>query len=62
MSTAAAFLDIVKGFDKTWHLGFLYKLSNLKFSVSLIKLIRSLLSQRKFRDSVEDEMSMPRDI
>jgi hypothetical protein len=32
----------------------------LQFSTSLIKLIGSFLSQRKFRVSVEDEMSTPR--
>jgi hypothetical protein len=39
MSTTAVFLDIEKAFDKTWHLGLLYKLSELKFPVNLIKLI-----------------------
>jgi len=49
MSTAVVFLDIKKGFDTTRHLGFLYKLSNLQFSASLIKLICAFLSNRKFR-------------
>jgi hypothetical protein len=62
MSTAAVFLDIEKAFDKIWHLGLLYKLSELKFSTSLIKLINSFLSQRKFRVSVEDELSTPRNL
>jgi hypothetical protein len=62
MSTAAVFLDIEKAFDKIWHLGLLYKLSELKFSISLIKLISSFLSQGKFRVAVEGEMSTPRDI
>jgi hypothetical protein len=48
MSTAVGFLDIEKAFDKTWYIGLLYKLSNLKFSISLIKFISSFLSQRKF--------------
>jgi hypothetical protein len=39
MSTAAVFLDIEKAFDRIWHLGLLYKLPNLQFLVSLIKLI-----------------------
>jgi hypothetical protein len=59
MSTAAAFLDIEKAFDTTWHSGLIYKLSKMEFSNSLIKLISSFLSQRKFRVSVEDEMSTP---
>jgi hypothetical protein len=44
------------------HLGLLYKLSTLQFSITLIRLIGSFLSQRKFRASVQGEMSTPRDI
>jgi retron-type reverse transcriptase len=62
MSTAAVFTDIEKAFDTTWHSGLLYKLSKLEFSTSLIKLISSFLSQRKFSVSVEDEMSTPREM
>jgi hypothetical protein len=60
MSAAAVFLDIEKAFDTTWHPGLLNKLSNLKFSAGLIKLISSFLSQRKLRVSVEGENSTPR--
>jgi hypothetical protein len=56
------FLDIKKAFDKTWHSGLVYELSKLKLSISLIKLINSVLSQRKFRVLLEDETSMPREI
>jgi hypothetical protein len=48
MSTAAVLLDIEKSFDTTWHTGLLYKLSKMGFSTSLIKLIISFLSNRKF--------------
>jgi hypothetical protein len=48
MSTAAVFLDIEKAFDIIWHTGLLYILSKLEFAASLIKLISSFLSQRKF--------------
>jgi hypothetical protein len=48
MSMAAVFLDIGKAFDTTWHTGLLYKLSELEFSTSLIKLIISFLSEGKF--------------
>jgi hypothetical protein len=54
------FLDIWKAFDTIWHLGFLYKLSELKVSVSLIKLIGYFLSMWKFVNSVEGEISTPR--
>jgi hypothetical protein len=36
LSTATVFWDIGKDFATTWHLGLLYKLSTLKFSISLI--------------------------
>jgi retron-type reverse transcriptase len=62
MSMAAVFLDIEKAFDTTWHPGLLYKLSKMHFSTSLIKLISSFLSNRKFRVSVQGEMSTPREI
>jgi hypothetical protein len=39
MSTTAVFLDIEKAFDITWHLGLLYKLSTLQFSISLVNLL-----------------------
>jgi hypothetical protein len=64
MSTAAVFLDIEKAFDTPWHPGLRYKLSKLEFSAGIIKLISSFLSNRKFRVSVEGEMSTstPREI
>jgi hypothetical protein len=61
MSMVVVFLDIEKAFDTIWHFGLLYKLLKLNVSISLIKLISSLLSQRKFRISVEGEISAPRD-
>jgi hypothetical protein len=62
LSMAAVFLDIEKAFDTTWHPGLLYKLLKLNFSVSTVKLISSFLSNRKFKVSVEGEMSTPREI
>jgi hypothetical protein len=62
MSTVAEFLDIEKAFDTTWHHGLLYKLCKLKFSTNVIKLLGSFISQRKFRVSVEGEMSRPREM
>jgi hypothetical protein len=59
LSKAAAFLDIEKAFDTTWHSGLLYKLFKLKIFTSLSKLIGSFLSQRRFRVSVESDMSTP---
>jgi hypothetical protein len=62
MSTAAVYLDIEKAFDTTWQSGLLYKQSKLEFSKSLTKLIGSFLSERKFRVSVEGEVSTSREM
>jgi hypothetical protein len=62
MSAAVIFLDTENAFGTTWHFGLLYtcKLSELKFLISLIKLVSSFLFHRKFRVSVVGEMSAPR--
>jgi hypothetical protein len=62
ISTIAVFLDFEKAFDITRHLGLLYKLSKLKFPISQVKFNSFFLSQRKFRVSVEGEMSTLRNI
>jgi hypothetical protein len=62
ISMATVFLDIEKAFDTTWPSGLLYKLSELEFLTSLIKLISSFLSQRKFIIPVEGERSTPREM
>jgi hypothetical protein len=62
MSTAAVFLDIEKAFHTMWHPGLLYKLSKLQIPTNLIKLINSYLINRKFRVSVEGELSTPKEI
>ena len=36
--TRAAFLDLSKAFDKTWHEGLIYKLKNLGISGNLVDL------------------------
>jgi hypothetical protein len=60
MYAAAVFLDIEKAFDTTWHTGLLYKLCKLKFWGKLIKLNSAFFSERKFRVSVEGEISTHR--
>jgi hypothetical protein len=62
MSTAAVFLDIEKAFDTKWHNGLLYKLRKLKFPLYLLKHIKSYLTHKQFRVSVEGEMSTPREM
>jgi hypothetical protein len=61
MSTAVVFLDIEKAFHTTWHPGLLYRLSKLHFPVTLIRIIKSYLSNRKFKVSIEGELSTPRE-
>jgi hypothetical protein len=56
------FLDIEKAFDATWHYGVLYKLSEVGFSTSLIKLIASFLADEEFKILVEGEFSKLRKI
>jgi retron-type reverse transcriptase len=60
MSTAAAFFDIERAFDTTWHSGLLYKLSESEFSTSLVKLIPSFIADRNFKVLVRCEFSTPR--
>jgi hypothetical protein len=62
MLMAAVFLDIEKAFNKTWRSGLLYKLSELEFSTSLIKLIASFLIDRNFKVLVGGKLFMPRKI
>jgi hypothetical protein len=46
-----------KNFDTTWHPGLLYKLPGLQFSASLVMLTASILTNRKFKVSIEGELS-----
>jgi hypothetical protein len=62
MLMAAVSFDIEEAFDTTWHSGLVYKLSELEILTSLIKLIASLLTDRKFKIFVESEISTPRKI
>ena len=44
--TRAAFLDLSKAFDKTWHEGLIYKLKNFGISGNLITLLTNYLADR----------------
>jgi hypothetical protein len=55
-------LDIETAFDAAWHSGLLHKISKLEFSTSVIKLISSFFSRRKFTVSVEGKMASPREL
>jgi hypothetical protein len=62
MSTAAVYLHIEKAFDTTWCSGLVYQFSKLEFSTSIIKLIASFRTDRKFKVLVEGEFFTPRKI
>jgi hypothetical protein len=59
---AAVFLDIEKAFDTIWHPGLLYRLSDVQFQIRLIKLTSSFSTNRKFKVSLEGELSSPRKV
>ena len=43
------FLDISKAFDKVWHDGIIFKLTQNEISGNLLKLLRNFLSERRQR-------------
>jgi hypothetical protein len=57
MSTADVFLDIEKAFETICHSGLLYNISEFEFLTSLINIIVSFLTDRKFEILVEHEFS-----
>ena len=49
LEVRSVFLDISKAFDKVWHKGLLFKLSQNGISGNLLDLLSSFLSDRKQR-------------
>jgi hypothetical protein len=62
LSTVAVFLDTEKALHTTLYHDLLYELSEFLFSLTLIKLISSFISNRKFRVMAEGELPKPQDI
>lgn len=60
--TAAISLDVEKAFDRIWHAGLIFKMSQMQVPMRLIKLIVSFLTQRTFSAKIEDETSATRKI
>jgi hypothetical protein len=56
VSTAAVFLHIEKAFDTIWNTGLLHKLSQLEYSISLIKHV-SFFFGKEIQSFGKDEMS-----
>lgn len=61
-STGMITLDIEKAFDRIWHNGLIYKMIDLKFPSSIIRITNSFLSERTFVVNVNGANSTPRPI
>lgn len=57
LKSAAVFLDIKKAFDSVWHLGLLYKLSQLEIPTYLIYILRSFLEERNLYVKINNSLS-----
>ena len=51
------YLDITKAFDKVWHEGVFFKLSQKEISGNLLKLLTDILKSRKQRVSLNGQTS-----
>ena len=58
----SVFLDISKAFDKVWHKGLLFKLSQNGISGNLLDLLSSFLSDRKQRVLLNGQTSEWRNV
>ena len=47
--TGAVFLDVSKAFDRVWHDGLLFKMFRAGFSPPIITILKSFLTDRKFK-------------
>jgi len=54
-------LDTEEASDKIWYLSLLYECAKLQFPVSIMKLIYSSLSIRKWEVSTNCEVAVPRE-
>lgn len=59
---ATIFLDVAKAFDRVWHEGLLYKMTNFGISEDIVKIIDSFLSGCKFRVRVNGQLALERPI
>jgi len=60
VNTASIFLDVEKAFDRVWHAGLFYKLSQLNIPTEIVKIIESFLTNRTFITKIEDSFSSTR--
>ena len=61
MSSVVIFLDTEEASDKIWYLSLFYEYAKLQFPVSIMKLIYSSLSMRKWEVSTNYEVAVPRE-
>ena len=59
LEVRSVFLDISKAFDKVWHEGVLFKLSQNGISGNLLKLLTDFLKNRKQRVTLNGQTSFP---
>ncbi|KAL4104985.1 hypothetical protein QTP88_020260 [Uroleucon formosanum] len=62
INTASIYLDVEKAFDRVWHAGLLFKLSQLNIPTDIVKIIESFLTDRTFITKIEDSFSSTRHI
>ena len=55
--TVAVFLDVEKAFDRVWHPGLLYKLTEILLPDCYLHLIARFLRNRTFRVRVDNTLS-----
>lgn len=48
-TTAIAYLDISKAFDRVWHQGLIHKMKQIGLPTGLVKIVHSILENRKFK-------------
>ena len=57
LEVRGVFLDITKAFDKVWHDGIIYKLTQIGISGNLLNLLEDFLKERKQRVVLNGQVS-----
>ena len=60
--TLAVFLDNTQAFDRTWHLGILYKLKEIGTPTYLYNIIKTFLNNRTFAVKINNSITNPAQI
>jgi retron-type reverse transcriptase len=62
LCSVAVLLDVSKAFDKVWHEGLLFKLSESPIPTAAVHLLKSYLQGRTFQTTVEGKLSTVRQV